>query len=348
MKHTKLFGSLVALAMALMTSVDTMAQEFAFKNVTFLTPGKTAKIAVALNSPEDARVIQGKIILPSGLTFVPTEEREDRFVISPTERSSKFNFYLQKSNDHVAAFVGAAKVFGNTIPSGNGDVFTFDVNVAADYAGPGKLTLTNGEINLKNGDIKNPEKDATGNVAKETDKLVASAVNVDFKADKETTIGISLDNTATPLTFLAFDIVLPQGVSVVEGSQEVTSRCPNHGIGYMKNRMTIFATGAGDSKFIDSNGDVCTFKITTDESFVDGSKITIKNIYGVNPSYVNYFAEDFEITLSATTGIGGISADKFAEAADGIYQLNGVRTDKLQRGVNIVVKDGKAVKVVKK
>ena len=52
--------------------------------------------------------------------------------------------------------------------------------------------------------------------------------------------------------------------------------------------------------------------------------------------------------MTKSGGINGINADEFGEGADGIYQLNGVRTDKLQRGVNIVVKNGKAVKVVKK
>lgn len=46
------------------------------------------------------------------------------------------------------------------------------------------------------------------------------------------------------------------------------------------------------------------------------------------------------------TGINEIAAEKLA--VDGIYTVNGVRTNKLQRGLNIVVRDGKAMKIMVK
>ena len=46
------------------------------------------------------------------------------------------------------------------------------------------------------------------------------------------------------------------------------------------------------------------------------------------------------------TGINGVTADELG--ADAVYQLNGVRTDQMKQGVNIVVKNGKAIKVLKK
>jgi hypothetical protein len=42
----------------------------------------------------------------------------------------------------------------------------------------------------------------------------------------------------------------------------------------------------------------------------------------------------------------GVETISEAKAADGIYTLTGVKTGKLQRGINIVVTDGKARKVV--
>ncbi len=47
------------------------------------------------------------------------------------------------------------------------------------------------------------------------------------------------------------------------------------------------------------------------------------------------------------TGINGTESD-FAAKADGIYTVSGLKVNKLVKGVNIVVKDGKATKVVKK
>ena len=46
------------------------------------------------------------------------------------------------------------------------------------------------------------------------------------------------------------------------------------------------------------------------------------------------------------TGINEIATDKVA--VDGIYTINGVRTNKLQRGLNIVVRNGKAMKIMVK
>ena len=52
------------------------------------------------------------------------------------------------------------------------------------------------------------------------------------------------------------------------------------------------------------------------------------------------------MTKAEVTGINGVTADELG--ADAVYQLNGVRTDQMKQGVNIVVKNGKAIKVLKK
>ena len=55
-----------------------------------------------------------------------------------------------------------------------------------------------------------------------------------------------------------------------------------------------------------------------------------------------------KVTKGGTsTGINGIESD-FAAKADEIYTVSGLKVNKFVKGINIVVKDGKATKVVKK
>ena len=73
----------------------------------------------------------------------------------------------------------------------------------------------------------------------------------------------------------------------------------------------------------------------------------VAKIDGVNTPF---YAEDLHIKVTkagTATGINGIEAD-FAAKADGIYTISGLKVNQLVKGVNIVVKDGKATKVVKK
>ena len=70
MKHNRLLGILIAVAMLLVANMSAMAQEYVLKYVTFLTPGEKGVVAVGMNNPDPVQVFQGKIILPEGLTFV--------------------------------------------------------------------------------------------------------------------------------------------------------------------------------------------------------------------------------------------------------------------------------------
>ena len=58
-----------------------------------------------------------------------------------------------------------------------------------------------------------------------------------------------------------------------------------------------------------------------------------------------YFEQAFDIKKAVTTGINGVEAE--GQDAEAVYSIGGVRLNKAAKGVNIVVRNGKAIKVVK-
>ena len=126
MKQTKLYNCLFVLAMLLMASASAMAQEFTLKTVTFLKPGEKATVAVGLKNDAVVNGLQARISLPEGLTFVEKANNAKRFNINKTERTEGMSLILSKIDEKTAAMVG----FGAEVAAGEGDVFTFDVNVA--------------------------------------------------------------------------------------------------------------------------------------------------------------------------------------------------------------------------
>lgn len=352
MKHTKLYSCLFAVLMVLMASANAMAQELTLKTVSFLKPGDKATLAVGLKNAGEVDVVQAKVTLPEGLTFVDTDEA-NRFAVNATDRMKDWTLALQKSNEHTAILFGLG---GDAIAAGEGDIVTFDVNVADDYTGTEYFTLSDIQIGAPDMSLAKPEGVVEGKVCSTEDQMFVSAAIDPVTVGTPQAVTFSLDFDKAKMNSAAFQVILPTGLTFVENSAEVGSICLNNEASYNEENgmfVVLAKDFMKDATFAETKGDFASFQVQADETFVDGSEIIIKNVHAnsvVDGNVDEYYAEDFAIAvkLNTETGINGVNADKFAEAADGIYQLNGVRTDKLQRGVNIVVKDGKAVKVVKK
>ena len=99
-----------------------------------------------------------------------------------------------------------------------------------------------------------------------------------------------------------------------------------------------------------------TFDVTADESLAESAQILVKDIMScamADPKpetpIVPFYSPDvlINVTNTLTSGINNAAEGRYSDA-DAIYSINGVRTKSLQRGVNIVKKDGKTIKVVKK
>ena len=157
MKHNRLFGCLLAIAMLMVASVSAMAQEYVLKTVSFLKPGEKGVLAVSLVNPNPVKSFQGKIFLPEGLTFVETET-PNKFQISKTERTGKYSLALQKGNDNnrVAAFLGFT-MSDTFVAAGQGDILTFEVNVAKDFKATSEVQIKESQISMGGGNIVKPE-----------------------------------------------------------------------------------------------------------------------------------------------------------------------------------------------
>lgn len=345
MKQTKLYNCLFVLAMLLMASASAVAQEFTLKTVTFLKPGEKATVAVGLKNSTDVNALQARISLPEGLTFVENASNATRFNISKTERSQGMTIALKKVNEKTAAMV----CFSSTTPiaAGEGDVFTFEVNVAADYSGSKKLVLSDTQIAVPGQDVIYGENVASKVVDSENKVIVAGTAQP-VKVDEEQTVALTLSFPKAIMRGCAFNVELPAGVTIVENSAKVGALGANHKINLKNGLFTInFLDFSVSDAFSANEGELCTFNIKADETFVEGSEIKFKN-FKTWAGHDEYYAEDFAIKLTKgeVTGINGVTADELG--ADAVYQLNGVRTDQMKQGVNIVVKNGKAIKVLKK
>lgn len=355
MKKNRLYKGLAAFVMLLFVSVNAIAQEFTLKNITFLTPGQKGVIAVGMKNNVNIKAFQGRLILPEGLSFVETETT-DLYKISTTERTKDFDVALKKTNDHSATML-AFTTHGVVAP-GEGDVYTVEVNVSENFKGTKELKLTMGE--MASSEEEFAPADLTAKVISSDNQILTSVNDVKVKEGVASKVVLSIDFQKTLLNVARFDIVLPEGLSIVEGSAQVNPvLCTNHVANITdKNVFVIDYKSIFGNKltFEDKAGELCSFEVIADEKFVDGSEIVLKDINGAgiapgDKDASNFYAEDVHIKVTkdnTATGINSINADDFASKADGIYTISGLKVDKLVKGINIVVKDGKATKVVKK
>lgn len=352
MKHTRFYSCLLAVVMLVMASATALAQEFAYsaKSATFIKAGEKGSVSVSFSNTEKVRTLEGRIKLPEELSFVIKNAEKGYLVISSTDRTKDATLYLKSIDEHNAMFLVTTTPKG--IAAGNGDIFTFDVNATSNIAIAQNIEFTKLNISISADKPVATASDFSATVCDEAFQLFPSVSPITVQKGVEQTVNFAIAFEPKVLSGLQFDLVLPEGLSVVEDSYEVTDRCPNHVANFVKNHFTVLVKDITESRnFNAKEGDVCSFKVVVDDKFVDGSEILFKNIKAVSSDENGntlYYGGDLavNVTLDTATGINGL--ESFSEAADGIYQLNGVRTDKLQRGVNVVVKNGKAIKVVKK
>ena len=358
MKNTKFYSCLCALFMIFMASANALAQELTVKTASFLKPGEKGTLTIGLKNATDVDAFQAYVTLPEGLSFVPKTEGSERFVANKASRMEGLKGWTlslqQKKSDKQTAALLALGDEG--IKAGEGDIVTFEVNVDANYTGANNIVLSGIQLTDTEGGYVTPA-DVQGKVCSTDEQVFVTAAMDPIVVGTPQTITFNLDFAKQIVRYAAFQVVLPQGLTVVEGSPEAGSICPNHEAAYVDGQVTVMVDDIFENDdFSATKGDFASFKVVADDSFVDGSEILIKNVNvlgnvaGETGKFARYYGEDFNIkvSLDQSTGINGVNADEFAEGADGIYQINGVRTDKMQRGVNIVVKNGKAVKVVKK
>ena len=103
-----------------------------------------------------------------------------------------------------------------------------------------------------------------------------------------------------------------------------------------------------------TSGSIISFDVIADNTFNGDATIKFYDFLAttkaIDGKVDQYYAKDLTVKVTkggTSTGINGIESD-FAAKADGIYTVSGLKVNKFVKGINIVVKDGKATKVVKK
>ena len=166
-------------------------------------------------------------------------------------------------------------------------------------------------------------------------------------------------NSAEPLVSYEGYINMPEGLTIDMASFATTDRTVNHNVkAQVQNnsdiKVILYGKPGKDNKFIGEEGAVFTFDVTADESLAESAQILVKDMFScamadLDSPQVTFYSPDvlINVTNTLTSGINNAAEGRYSDA-DAIYSINGVRTKSLQRGVNIVKKDGKTIKVVKK
>lgn len=361
MKKNNFLKGLLMLMMVFLTSVSALAQEMKLSaEKAFLAPGETASVVVSLKNDLPVSLVTGYIQLPEGLSFVKTTGDDPELVYLKSalvgrcekEKSFILNFVQTTYDDHRAYF-NYDMMKG--LAAGSGDIFSFEVVASKDLAISNTVNFEKVNISPKDItiDIFGPSTVSTM-VCNSEYKVDFSVSPIKIVKGQASKVAISLGFDKDVLAGLQFDLVLPEGLKVVENSPVVVEdRCPAHYANLAKNGHFVVMS-ARPHDFVGTSGELCSFEVEADEKFVDGSVIEFNNIRAVtggayNVPSVPYFAPNLKVkvTKDTATGINNIESD-FASKADGIYTISGLKVDKLVKGINIVVKDGKATKVVKK
>ena len=194
---------------------------------------------------------------------------------------------------------------------------------AADVNASGNITVSDavGIVNIALSEVTS-EPSARGDVAENN----ALALNGNV---------LALANTTE---FVAFQM----DVTVAEGTQfrgvELTSRAAGLNVSYNRvadNTYRVVAFSVNKNAIEAGEGAICTFDIVGN-----------KNVQVTNIEFADAAARAYALVLGETTRINGIAA---GAAGAEYYSVGGVKSDKAQKGMNVVrTADGKVKKVLVK
>ena len=354
---TNMLKGLSALALLLVSgAASAQTMKFSVDKV-FVTPGDKATVSMKLENDVDLATFTGTITLPEGLSF-DIENVDDNGVadyvceVGESYVNNVQTCELTGKDSQTAKFI----VSTDEAFQGDGDVFfTFDVVASENLSATGDIQFS--ALTGAYGFSNNAKQDDFAATFYSNDFVITPVFGDLSIAPGETkTISMELNSTE-PLISYQCDFYMPEGLSVVMSSFATTERTVNHT--FLKSnkngkvRVVLYSENS-DPKFIGEEGAVLTFDVTADENLAESSQILVKDILicaneDVDSEIVPFYSPDvlINVTNTSTSGINNAAEGRYSDA-DAIYSINGVRTKNLQKGVNIVKKDGKTIKVVKK
>ena len=357
MKKNNFLKGLLMLMLAFFATTSALAQNLKLSaEKCFIAPGEIGSVVVCLTNDVDVDIVACKVKLPDGLSFVTT--KGDKIKNTKLGRCANIKTLTNRceitSYDSQECYINLSGLGEESkIVPGSGEIFSFDVKAADDLAMSDNITFRNVEMAPKSLDYDIVEQESFKVYAINNEYKIDFAIDpIKVVVGQPTKVAISLGFDKKPLGGLAFDLVLPEGVKVVNSPEVVEERCPDHVAKLASNGHFVVRAIAEPVDFVGTNGQLCSFEIQVDDKFVDGSEILCKDVYAVTTTYpsIRFHSPDLKVKITkdgTATGINAIESE-FAAKADGIYTISGLKVNQLVKGVNIVVKDGKATKVVKK
>ena len=327
------FAMLLATLLPFSAGAQTLAaEEFSIE------AGKSATLAVSLeNSGVVVTALQFDITLPEGLSVTKSEK---------TERVGDLDLYTNYNPLDNPGNVYRFAIFpdlGKSISGESGVIVNITVEADASFAG-GEITFSNIELVKQDGSSVEPEEfnvTATAEEGSSDDTIGLSIETPEIKAGQETILPVELNNKDFEVTFVGFDVTLPEGLAVTNA--ELTGRkASSHKITW--NSLTsgdyrVIISSLGNEIFNEESGAICNLTIKAAEEVKAGS-IKLHDIQIISPDEVKIEPDTVEEEIPATsTGINTISSDSQNGEA---YSLQGVKMGKnLKKGIYII--NGKKV-----
>lgn len=358
MTYKKLINRISALSLLLLGAAGTAAAQDSDVSLSveqlFVAPGETATVYVSMDNDVEIGTITGTISLPEGLSFVPTAGTDgdnQRMVCTKVGDRLGDNdmIFLSGNESKARLLITASSVIGGN----SGRLFSFDV--MADENIPVTSTIELSDFKGARGTESYAMEPNNGTLINANNKITASVDGFTIEEGASHAIDVCLDNNDA-LANIQCDVYLPEGLTL-EGIEKA-SRLTEGENGHIISTSELAESGAvrvviysmGLSEISGNSGAVFTLNVTATEELADNSVIEIRNIVAASADAVGYYGEDIaaDITKATTTGIDGINGNAGMQA-EGIYTIGGVRTDKTNKGVNIIRKaDGTTIKVYRK
>ena len=279
-------------------------------------------------------------------------------LITPSRESAEFykvadqwmHFFFEVEDDFILGDV-----------NGDGNVNISDVTALINYL----LTGDDSNINLKGADVNEDGSISISDVTSLINLLLTSSSNVSvsgihneltkhtiatsdkfimpnvtIKAGETRTVDVELENMERDYTAMRFEVILPQGMTLVD--IEGTDRSANHNFFSSHNKVednvyTVMGVDMSLATMAGNNGKVLRLTIKTDDDFdATNAEVKLVNIELVTDKSESYLANDVTAKVSENSGIEQVTADK---EIDHVRYVNvaGQESSEPFTGVNIKV-----------
>lgn len=354
----KLFNTLLFLALSCVTAMAIGKNEVTIKSFK-VVPGQEAEVEVVMNNEDNISALQFDVYFPEGLSFVDESLAPDpnRF---PSKRTHIWG--AKRRNDLAEGAVRFSVVprlvdlANSNIYGNSGTIVTFKVKAAGDFKDGGieVKNVIGSDATAKDEPVEIEMSDQTVPVYSNVGTFTPEATELIVKSNESSVLFFHLDNTIE-IAGVQFDVTLPEGVSLVKNPEDNENVTFTDRINENFDAKSEITTGgatrfviislAGDA-FYGNSGRLFGLNFKCTDEFKTGD-IKISNIISTGRHADRHDFDDITINCMSDVAAGVNKVNVDTEEATAIYNLQGVKTDKLNKGINIVVKDGKAIKVVK-